>query len=124
MNRLAASVLALLLCAPVGAQADVTQDIVRRLQAEGFERIEISRTFLGRTRIVASGPPGQREVVVNPRSGEVLRDYFEDDDDDDRRRGRSGDEDGGGSSGPGGGSDDDSDDDDDDDDDDDGGDDD
>lgn len=110
-------------------------DVVRQLEALGYKDIRISRTFLGRVRITAKGPLGEREIILNPSNGAVLRDYIdrEDDDDDDddddggkgRGRGRGGDDDddddkddddkdkddGKDNSGSGGGSDDDDDDD-------------
>ncbi|MEL6516948.1 MAG: hypothetical protein AAFQ39_04470, partial [Pseudomonadota bacterium] len=67
----------------------VAQSVIEDLQAQGYGEIEITRTFLGRLRIVAEGPLGEREIVLNPRSGVILRDTFYREDDDD-------DEDGGG----------------------------
>lgn len=34
------------------------------------------RTWLGRVRISANGDLGQREIILNPRTGEVLRDII------------------------------------------------
>ena len=62
--------------------------IVQALRREGYTRIEISRTWLGRTRILASGGPGQREIVVQPATGEVLRDIESEEDDSGQGRGR------------------------------------
>ncbi|MFO6464088.1 hypothetical protein ACK8OR_06835 [Jannaschia sp. KMU-145] len=78
------------------AQAQSPSGMIGRLQAEGFDRIEVSRTLLGRVRIEARGNGQRREIVFNPRTGEVLRDYAraDDDRDDDRRdRGRGRDRD-------------------------------
>ncbi len=50
--------------------------IVRQLEAQGFTRIETEQTWLGRTRIVAEGSQGQREIIVNPNTGEILRDLW------------------------------------------------
>ena len=61
------------LMAPLPALAvDRADQIIADLARLGFTRIETGRTFLGRTRIVATGPDGRREIVVNPRTGEVL----------------------------------------------------
>lgn len=57
------------------AQTITKEEIVRRLAAEGYGRIRISRTFLGRTKIVAEAPDRKREIVIDPGSGEILRDY-------------------------------------------------
>jgi hypothetical protein len=104
--------------------ADPVTDIVAQLKRQGFERISTARTLLGRVRIVAERSDGQREIIVNPNTGEILRDLWtassgrksaseivkggkaSDDDDDD----------GGGHDGGHGGDGDDDDDDDDDDD--------
>lgn len=98
---------------------DFAATIVSELRAQGFREIETEQTWLGRTKIVASGTDGKREIVVNPNTGEILRDLWltrngsdgsglvssgsggnddRDDDDDD-----SGDDNGGSSSGSSGG---------------------
>jgi hypothetical protein len=73
--------------------ATVTQEqIVAELRAEGYTRIEIRRTLLGRTRITATSPIYDREIILNPATGVIMRDLL---------RVRSG---GGGSSNNAGGS--------------------
>ena len=88
----------LALAAPAQANG-IVDALVAELRAAGYTRIEVGQTWLGRTRIVAEGARGEREIVVNPRTGEVLRDLRDDDDDDDddsgRGRGRGGDDDDG-----------------------------
>jgi hypothetical protein len=56
------------------ALADHEDDIIERLTEEGYERIDVTRTLLGRVRIVAFKGRLQRELVLNPRTGEILRD--------------------------------------------------
>lgn len=51
--------------------------IVSMLQSEGYHRIEIERTWLGRIRIEAEKGEQEREIVLNRSSGEILRDYIE-----------------------------------------------
>lgn len=59
------------------AQAESYADgIVRQLKRQGFDRITVERTLLGRVRIVATGREGRREIIVNPRTGEILRDLW------------------------------------------------
>lgn len=100
-----------------GQAQTVTDRVLRDLARQGFARIETSRTLLGRTQIVATGPEGRREIIVNPRTGEILRDLWQPSgsrtgasglistDDDDggkgrgRGRGRGGDDPGGDGSG-------------------------
>lgn len=62
--------------APAAVHAGVAEDsIVEQLKDQGFKRMRITRTLLGRTRIVATSPEIRREIVVNPATGEILRDY-------------------------------------------------
>ena len=59
------------------ALADTLSDsIVGQLKAQGFKNVSTERTWLGRTRIVASGSEGEREIIVNPNTGEILRDLW------------------------------------------------
>lgn len=51
-------------------------EIVRHLRALGFFDIQITTTWLGRTQIVAVRGDGKREIILNPRTGEVLRDMW------------------------------------------------
>lgn len=57
---------------------ELQDNIVSQLRAQGYSRIEVSRTFLGRTRIVATSDEIWREIVINPNTGLILRDYFVD----------------------------------------------
>lgn len=56
------------------AWADKQDDIVERLVEAGFGQIEITRTLLGRVRITGTKGNMWRELVINPRTGEILRD--------------------------------------------------
>lgn len=51
-------------------------DLIAQLTAMGFSDIEAFTTWLGRVRIVAARADGVREIVLNPRTGEVLRDFW------------------------------------------------
>lgn len=84
---------------PGDALADTFRDrVVEELTDDGFTQIRISRTLLGRTRFLATKPGARREIVMNPATGLILRDYlqifgdrgssgsgsgYDDDDDDD-----------------------------------------
>lgn len=50
--------------------------VVQQLEAEGFRDISTERTWLGRMRIVGESGDGQREIIINPNNGEVLRDLW------------------------------------------------
>ena len=50
--------------------------IVTELREQGYRQIEIRRTLLGRTRIIATSPSYDREIVLNPSTGVILRDLI------------------------------------------------
>lgn len=90
---LAALAAALVQAGPGLAADDYVTEIVRQLERQGYDTVTVSRTLLGRVKIVATGRRGRREIIVNPSTGEILRDLREregrdsgilgDDDDDD-----------------------------------------
>lgn len=61
---------------PVAAQG-AQERVVEQLKDQGYARIQITRTLLGRTRIVATGAASRREIILNTNTGEILRDYWE-----------------------------------------------
>ena len=60
---------------PAFAQ-DIVSAIRAQLRAQGYTSISVTRTLLGRRRIFAKSDEYQREIIVNPRTGEILRDYW------------------------------------------------
>ncbi|NNL18675.1 MAG: hypothetical protein HKP37_08055 [Boseongicola sp.] len=63
--------------AQAAADTDTLRDhYVNELQEDGYEEIRITRTLLGRMRFVALSPRYRREIVINPLTGVVLRDYI------------------------------------------------
>lgn len=115
---------ALMLTASAPAMAETIEDsLVRQLRDQGFSEFEVTRTLLGRIQIIAISDELRREIVVNPATGEILRDRWEsidgerrpprlaapgggedDDDDDDDNADDGGDDgDGDGDGGNGGG---------------------
>ena len=91
------------ICLPLPALAqDFVARIEQQLRDQGYTRITIERTWLGRTRILGSGASGRREIILNPNTGEILRDVWQGgnesddriiDDDGGKGRGRGGDDD-------------------------------
>ncbi len=73
--RAACAAAALLAAAPAGA-APPDEAWTARLRSEGYPTVTVRRSLLGRVWIVATGPQGTREVVVDPVTGEVLRDFL------------------------------------------------
>ena len=68
----------LALAASVVAAQSPADAVVQQLRAQGYVEFEVSRTLLGRIRVVALAPDGtQREIVYIPATGEILRDYSE-----------------------------------------------
>jgi hypothetical protein len=64
------------LLSTTAARADYVEDVVEWLTGQGYRNIEVTRTFLGRVKIVASKGNGRRELICNPRTGEILRDIW------------------------------------------------
>lgn len=58
------------------AHADFVTAVQQKLQSQGFTEISTSYTLLGRSRIVAHSQKGTREIILNPKTGEVLRDLW------------------------------------------------
>lgn len=80
MGRWWAWVLATGLATGAGlAEAQSPADaLVQQLREQGYVEFAVSRTLLGRVRVIALAPDGeQREIVFNPATGEILRDYSE-----------------------------------------------
>jgi hypothetical protein len=60
----------------VAVDAQTAKDqVIRELTELGYREFTVQKTWLGRVRIVARGQKGEREVVLNPSTGVVLRDY-------------------------------------------------
>lgn len=59
-----------------GFAGPIEDSIVRQLREQGFSQIEVRRTLLGRSRIIARSRDLYREIVVSPVTGEILRDYW------------------------------------------------
>lgn len=66
------------LALPAGAAfASVYGDeVVAQLTRQGFSNITVETTWLGRERILAERADGRREIILNPRTGEILRDTW------------------------------------------------
>ncbi len=63
------------LAGPAMAQ-DFAKDLQAQLEHDGFRIESVGRTLLGRVRILAQSASGQREIILNPRTGEILRDLW------------------------------------------------
>lgn len=56
---------------------EVSDRIVLWLEQQGFTNFEIERTWLGRIKIEAYARGVEREIIINGRTGEILRDFWE-----------------------------------------------
>lgn len=70
---LTVAVLTALSLGPAYAQS-YELDITAQLREQGYKNITLSHTWLGRTRIVALLGSDLREIVLDPHTGEILRD--------------------------------------------------
>lgn len=98
-----AGALVLSLAAPAARAQTVEDQIVAALELQGYVIISMERTWLGRLRVLAEDDRMRRELVFNPGTGEILRDFsiglalLRRDDGDARRDRRDDHDDGGGS---------------------------
>ncbi len=63
--------------AGMAVAAPIEETVVAQLNEQGYSNISVRRSFLGRILITATSDAGQREIVINPNTGEILRDYFQ-----------------------------------------------
>ncbi|MCX7300260.1 MAG: hypothetical protein NTX73_07770 [Rhodobacterales bacterium] len=73
-NLFLALAVALSMAGPAAAN-ELTDEVTTALVSQGYEIMQMNRTWLGRVRIVAESDEVRREIVINPYTGEVLRDY-------------------------------------------------
>jgi len=72
-----AALIAFALSATPGFAQSVEEQVLTQLQDQGFVEITMHRTLLGRLRVVATSQRFRRELVINPNTGAILRDYWE-----------------------------------------------
>lgn len=53
----------------------ISDQVIANLKAQGFIVVQMDRTWLGRIWLIARSNSVQREIVFNPTTGEILRDY-------------------------------------------------
>ena len=75
-TKLAAVLAVALWAAPVNA-SEYADRIILWLQDQGFTHFEVQRTWLGRIKIEAEADGIEREIILNARTGEILRDFWE-----------------------------------------------
>lgn len=65
-----------LLCTPPAMAQSYRDRVIQNLTDQGFSNFRVRRTWLGYDQIIALGPDGRREVVLNPKTGAIQRDYL------------------------------------------------
>ncbi len=65
-----------LLTAPMAFAQSYADQIVQQMSAQGFSDITVEITLLGRIRIKGHNGQGLREIIMNPNTGEILRDMW------------------------------------------------
>jgi hypothetical protein len=55
---------------------DFASSVIEQLGDLGFQSVKQERTLLGRVRITAIRADGAREIIINPKTGEILRDLW------------------------------------------------
>lgn len=65
-----------LMLTPIAALAnpDIAAPVIERIESQGYTVEEVRRSWLGRLIITARNKDSQREIVLNRKTGEVLRD--------------------------------------------------
>lgn len=53
----------------------ISDQVLANLKAQGYHVVQMDRTWLGRMWILAENGEVRREIVFNPGTGEILRDY-------------------------------------------------
>ena len=69
-------IIATSLAGTLASASAFADEIVRQLQGDGYSDIVIETTWLGRVRITAVADGGAREIILNPSTGEILRDLW------------------------------------------------
>lgn len=59
-------------------------EIISQLKSQGYRLVEREKTWLGRIALEFESKTHEREIIVNPNSGAVIRDYKEPLDSDDK----------------------------------------
>lgn len=62
--------------AGMAVAASFEESVIAQLRAQGYKNITVERTLLGRVKISAKLKNGHREIILNPRTGEILRDLW------------------------------------------------
>ena len=76
LGRCASGVLGAVFAGSAAFADSFEGSVVAQLRGQGYREINVERTMLGRVRIVAAKGPRTREIILNPRTGEILRDVL------------------------------------------------
>jgi hypothetical protein len=76
LNFLTLSIVLLAGSAGMAMATPFADTVIAQLTEQGFANVSSETTWLGRVRITATRVDGQREIIMNPRTGEILRDMW------------------------------------------------
>ncbi len=74
LRHCAGGVLGAVFTASAAVADSFQSSVVAQLRGQGYREINVETTLLGRVRIVAARSGASREIILNPRTGEILRD--------------------------------------------------
>lgn len=75
MKRVIFVVLVCIATVQAAFAATMSEKVLQNLKAQGYDVVQMDRTWLGRIWVLARSQTLQREIVFNPTTGEILRDY-------------------------------------------------
>lgn len=76
-------VITLLFLSSTAFAATYEEELIAHLQSQGFKLVERELTWLGRISLEFKSDTHEREIILNPNNGAILRDYKEPLDDND-----------------------------------------
>lgn len=74
LRQCAGGVMGAVFMASAAMAESFQKSVVAQLRSQGYREINVETTMLGRVRIVAARGGASREIILNPRTGEILRD--------------------------------------------------
>lgn len=76
-------VILLLFLSSTACAATHEEELIAHLQSQGFKLVERESTWLGRISLEFKSDTHEREIILNPNNGAIMRDYKEPLDDND-----------------------------------------
>ena len=77
MRKITLTLVLSLLLPQIAFSQSAEEQVVAQLRAQGYSEFQVSRTLLGRLRVIAETDDLRRELVINTATGTVLRDVVQ-----------------------------------------------